>query len=208
MNRDTAQLIVCHDCDLLQREIALKKGCSASCSRCGALLYRNATDSINRTLAWTAAAFIVFIIANIFPIFAIELQGDRSVLNLIEAVSSIWTQKMQLMSLVVFVTTILIPTVEMLSMIYLLSSLKMLRIPFGHIMIMKMIRVVSPWGMIEILMLGMLVSLVKLTSSFKVILGLALWSFGLLTFLLAAAAASFSARHIWNLIDKIGGMKS
>jgi paraquat-inducible protein A len=47
-----------------------------------------------------------------------------------------------------------------------------------------------------------LVSLVKLTSSFKVIPGIALWSFGVLTFLLAAAAASFSARDVWGLLDK------
>jgi paraquat-inducible protein A len=47
----------------------------------------------------------------------------------------------------------------------------------------------------------MLVSLVKLTSSFKVIPGIALYSFGLLTLLLAAAASSFSARDVWARLD-------
>jgi paraquat-inducible protein A len=55
--------------------------------------------------------------------------------------------------------------------------------------------------MIEVLMLGVLVSLVKLTSSFKVIPGIAMWSFGCLTLLLAAAAAAFSARDVWDRLD-------
>lgn len=198
-----SQLIVCHDCDLLQREIPLKKGCTASCSRCGAVLYRNATDSINRTLAFTIAALIVFVIANIFPIFAIELQGGRSSINLLEAVSSIWIQNMQLMALLVFITTFFIPSMEMLSKIYLLLSLKYRRVPLGHSLIMKIIRFTGSWGMIEILMLGILVSLVKLTSSFKVIPGIALWSFGVLTFLLAAATAAFSERNVWKIVDTI-----
>jgi paraquat-inducible protein A len=68
-----------------------------------------------------------------------------------------------------------------------------------------MMRIVEPWSMIEVFMLGMLVSLVKLTSSFKVIPGVALWSFGVLTLLLAAAAASFSTRDVWARLDKKPG---
>jgi paraquat-inducible protein A len=56
--------------------------------------------------------------------------------------------------------------------------------------------------MLEVFMLGVLVSLVKLTSSFKVIPGVALWSFGVLTLLLAAAAASFSVRDVWARLDR------
>jgi paraquat-inducible protein A len=58
-------------------------------------------------------------------------------------------------------------------------------------------RISEPWGMVEVLLLGVLVSLVKLTNSFTVIPGIALWSFGGLTLLLAAAASSFSARDVW-----------
>src|SRR6185369_17589716 len=119
MAHPASQLIACHDCDLLQRDIPLKPGCAASCSRCGAVLYRNATDSIGRTLAYTLAAAVLFVIANLFPIFAIEVQNSRSAINLLGAVSSLWDQQMQFISLIVFVTTILIPALEMVALIYL-----------------------------------------------------------------------------------------
>lgn len=201
MEHQSAQLIACHDCDLLQREIPLKKGCAASCRRCGAVLYRNATDSIDRTLAYTLAAAVLFVIANLFPIFAIEVQEAGSEINLFGAVQSLWDKQMHSVSLLVFLTTILIPALELVTMTYLLLPLKFRSVPAGAYILLGMLKIVKPWGMIEVLMLGVLVSLVKLTSSFKVIPGIALWSFGALTLLLAAAAATFSARDVWARMD-------
>ena len=205
MANHPAQLIACHDCDLLQREIPLKPGCAASCSRCGAVLYRNATDSIERTLAYTLAAAVLFVIANVFPIFAIEVQGSRSAINLAGAVHSLWDQQMQSISLLVLLTTILIPALELITMTYLLLPLKFRRVPAGYTFILRMMRIVEPWGMVEVFMLGVLVSLVKLTSSFKVIPGVALWSFAGLTLMLAAVAASFSPRDVWARLDRKPG---
>ena len=205
MSLHAAPLIACHDCDLLQREIPLNPGCAASCSRCGAVLYRNATDSIDRTLAYTLAAAVVFLVANSFPIFAIEVQGSVTGINLLGAVTSLRDQEMQTISFVVLVTTILVPALELATMTYLLLPLKFLRLPPGYTILLRLMRLVEPWGMIEVFMLGVLVSLVKLTSTFKVIPGVALWSFGLLTLLIAAAAASFSTRDVWNRVDRVRG---
>ncbi len=207
MANHSAQLIACHDCDLLQQEISLKSGCAASCSRCGAILYRNATDSINRTLAYTLAASILFVIANIFPIFAIEVQGGGREINLSGAVRYLWEQQMKSVSLLVVLTTILIPALELVAMSYLLLSLKLRSVPVGHRILLRMISIVGPWSMIDVFMLGVLVSLVKLTNSFTVIPGVALWSFGALTFLYAATSASFSARDVWARLDRKPGVE-
>lgn len=197
------QLIACHDCDLLQREIQLNPGCTATCPRCGAVLYRNATDSINRTLAYSLAAALLFLIANLFPILSIELQGDRASITLYGAVLSLWHQQMKLVSASVFVTAIVIPALELGSMIYLLVPLKLGRLPVGYSRFLRMQQRVQPWSMVEVLLLGVLVSLVKLTQNFKVIPGIAMWSFGLLTLLVAAVASSFSSRDVWSRIDEI-----
>lgn len=207
MANHSAQLIACHDCDLLQQEIPLNSGCAASCSRCGAILYRNATDSINRTLAYTLAASVLFVIANIFPIFAIEVQGGGREINLSGAVRYLWEQQMKSVSLLVVLTTILIPALELVTMSYLLLSLKLRSVPVGHRILLRMISIVGPWSMVDVFMLGVLVSLVKLTNSFKVIPGVALWSFGALTFLYAATSASFSARDVWARLDRKPGVE-
>jgi len=148
---------------------------------------------------------MLFVIANVFPIFAIEIQGSHSEINLLGAVRSLWDQQMQSISLLVFLTTILIPALELIMMIYLLLPLKFRLIPAGYTHFLRTMQIVQPWGMVEVFMLGVLVSLVKLTSSFKVIPGVALWSFGCLTLLLAAASSSFSARDVWARLDRKPG---
>ncbi|HBG06855.1 MAG: paraquat-inducible protein A [Geobacteraceae bacterium GWC2_58_44] len=197
------QLIACHNCDLLQREIPLNPGCTASCRRCGAVLYRNATDSIVRTLAYTLAAVMLFLIANLFPILSIEMKGDRSAITLLGAVISLWDQQMKAVSVVVLITTIVIPAIQLVSMAYLLLPLKFWRMPVGHTLFMRTLQHVQPWSMVEVFLLGVLVSLVKLTQNFKVVPGVAMWSFGLLTLLIAAVASSFSARDVWERLDQI-----
>lgn len=197
-----AQLIACHECDLLQRDIPLNPGCTASCRRCGAILYRNATDSIDRTLAYTLAAAMLFLGANLFPIFSIEVQGDRSAITLFGAVLSLWDQNMKSICTLVFITAILVPAVELVSLTYLLLPLKLGLAPPNYTLFMRTLQYIEPWGMVEVFMLGVLVSLVKLTHNFRVIPGMALWSFGALTLLLAAAAASFSARDLWYELDQ------
>lgn len=109
---------------------------------------------------------------------------------------------MKLVGVVVFLTAIVVPAIELISMIYLLLPLKLGRVPSGYAWFMRTLQYVEPWGMVEVLMLGVLVSLVKLTSNFKVIPGVALWSFGALTLLLAAVASSFSARDVWDRIER------
>ncbi len=198
-------IIACHECDLLQREILLRKGDFATCSRCGSVLYRNLPESLDRTLAFSLAAAVMFLLANTFPIFGIELQGNRMAMNLVEAVHSVWNQEMKLIALLVLITTVLIPAFEIIMMIYLLMSLKFQRMPPGANLILRMLQSVKPWGMVEIFMLGVLVSLVKLSHDFIIIPGVAIWSFGLLTVLIAAVAASFNPRDIWINVERETG---
>ena len=194
-------LVACRECDLLLREIPLLPGGVACCCCCGAALYRNTPGSLARTLALTLAAAILFIVANVYPILGIEIQGVRNATNLCGAVYSLWNQEMRMISSLVCITTILIPAIELIMMIYLLLPLNLQRVPPGISLILRILHSIKPWGMVEVFMLGILVSLVKLADSTNLIPGVALWSFGGVTLLLAAVAASFNPREVWGYLD-------
>jgi paraquat-inducible protein A len=194
----STSLIACHECDLLQREVALPPGSVARCGRCGAVLYRSAHKSFDQTLALILAAGVLLIVANTYPIVGLSIQGKQNATSLYGAVHDLWNQQMQPIAALVFLTTLLVPTAEIAVMTYLLLSLKLGRIPAGFNVIMRILQSVNPWGMVEVFILGVLVALVKLTHYGSIIPGLALWSFGVLTLLLAAAAASFDVRDLWD----------
>lgn len=202
MSTPKKTLIACHECDLLLREIALPPGRVACCPCCGAALYRNQPDSIKRSLALAVASAVLYLIANLFPILGINLQGNGNAVTLLQAVHDLWNQDMHLVSSLTFVTAILVPALELAMMLYLLIPLNFGRVPAGVSLIMRLLQAIKPWGMIEVFMLGILVSLVKLVQDFKIIPGVALWSFGCLTLLLAALASSFNPRDVWMRLDE------
>jgi paraquat-inducible protein A len=190
-------LIACHECDLLQGEIVLPLGSTACCSRCGAVLYRNKPHSLDRTLAFMLGAAVLFVLANLNPLVSLEIQGNWNSTTLFGTVRTLHDQEMTSVALLVFATTILMPALEIGAMLYMLLPLRLGRLPKGLPALFRLIQTVRPWGMVEVLMLGILVSLAKLSQMAAVLPGIALWSFGAVMVLLAAAAASFEPRDLW-----------
>jgi paraquat-inducible protein A len=190
-------VIACHECDLLQREAPLPRGGVVRCGRCGAELYRSHPDSFERSLALTAGAIVLFAIANAFPIVGLKLQGQVIQTTLFHTVQTLWNEDMKSVGMLVFVTTMLVPALQLFALTYLLLPLRLGRVPPHFALVFRMLQAVRPWGMVEVFMLGVLVSLVKLAHLAGVVPGIALWSFGALMFLMAAVAAVFDPRDLW-----------
>lgn len=190
-------LLACHECDLLQRQIPPGRGGIVTCGRCGAVLMRNRLAGNDRALALIAAALILLILANAFPIVGIEAEGLRNATTLMGAVHTLWQEDMWFVALLVGLTTVVLPAFELVAMIFILASLRRDVVPAVLPLLMRMVQAVRPWGMVEVFMLGVLVSVVKLAHLASIVPGIALWAFAGLMLLLSAAAASFNAEAVW-----------
>ncbi|MGB0128185.1 MAG: paraquat-inducible protein A [Rhodocyclaceae bacterium] len=197
-------LVACPECDLVQHEPPAAAGTSVSCLRCGAILFHSRDGSLDRTLALTFGAGILFLLANTFPLVGIEIQGQRSAVTLLGAVQRLWDQDMPLVAALVFLTTIAFPALELTAITYLLLPLKFGHRPAGFAAVFRFVDAVRPWGMVEVFVLGVLVSLVKLAHLANVEPGIALWSFGGLILLLAAEATALDNRDLWARAEAIG----
>ena len=192
-----AKLIACHECDLLQREVHLPLGGIVRCGRCGAELYRSHPDSFDRSLALTAGAIVLFILANSFPIVGLKLQGQVIQTTLFHTVQTLWDGNMKSVGILVFATTMLMPALELFALTYLLVPLRLGRAPPYFAIVFRTMQTVRPWGMVEVFMLGVLVSLVKLAHLAGIVPGIALWAFAALMFVMAAIAAVLDPRDLW-----------
>jgi paraquat-inducible protein A len=166
------------------------------------VLYRDIPDSIDRGLAYALGAAILFIVANIFPIVGLEVQGTLNATSLYGAVEKIWDNDMKGVAALVFATTILIPAVEISLMLYVLLPLKFGRLPGELASILRIVQSVRPWSMTQVFILGVLVALVKLAHLAHVVPGVALWAFGGLIVLLTAAGSTFNMHEMWNLVTE------
>ncbi len=200
MNRN--DLIACHDCDaLLRKPRHCAKG-SARCPRCGAILYRPSAVQLERVSALALGALFTFLIAQAFPIVELEANGVTSQTTLIGALVALWSEGMELVAVIVFCSTFLFPLIELLALLYVLVPIRAGAVPPRFNLVLRAIQFVRPWGMIEVLMLGILVTIVKMTSLARVIPEAALFAFGALTLMLAVVVL-FDPRALWDIADEV-----
>jgi paraquat-inducible protein A len=109
---------------------------------------------------------------------------------------------MQVVAIAVFCSTFLFPLIELIALLYVLVPIRAGVVPPGFNLVLRAIQFVRPWGMIEVLMLGILVTIVKMTSLARVIPEAALFAFGGLTLMLAVVVL-FDPRALWDIADTI-----
>ena len=195
-------LIVCHTCDAVLNRPRLAGKETARCPRCNERLCRGHAAQLDRLCALTLAALIAFAIAQCFPILEMNVSGMHVQTTLTGALDALWHQDMRIVAVMVFCSALLFPLVELAALLYLLVPLRAGRIPPAFDTVLRAIQLVRPWGMIEVFMLGILVTIVKMVSLAQVVPEAALFAFATLTLLLAVAAA-FDPRALWDVADAL-----
>ena len=193
------ELTACHECDLLLNSsfVTMQKS-GASCPRCAAELFRVDSNSLERSLALTCAALILLFLANAFPIVGLNIQGHQVETTLFGTARQLWRDDMPIVALLLLATTVLIPLIEMLALAWVLLPLHFQRRPPGFIWLIRTLQLTHPWAMVEVFILGVLVSLVKLSHLADVLPGPAIWCFGGLMLVLAALSTVLDHRTLWQ----------
>ncbi len=185
---------------------------AALCCRCEAVLRKRRrmkpAKSIEHMLALVVTGIVLFVIANAFPIVSLRVGENEMATTLFASVRYLSTHDMLILAGLVFVTGFGAPLVQLCGLLYILLPLYFNRISVYAPRVYHLVRFVSLWSMPEVLMLGILVSVVKLSAMATVIPGIALWTFGLLIFIVAAILVELDTETLWKQISpKIRSLK-
>nr|WP_321468061.1 paraquat-inducible protein A [uncultured Desulfobulbus sp.] len=155
--------MACPDCDLLNRFPGSGTHATILCARCGAVLFRHRPNSIEHSLALTLAALILFVLSNRFPFLSMQSAGLVQEIIQLSGIYALWGQGLHGLSILLLLTGILVPVVQMGGLFYILAPLHWGNRPARHgARVFRLVQEIAPWGMIEIFMVGILVALVKL----------------------------------------------
>ena len=199
----SSPLIACHECDVLHQAPEVPEGGEARCIRCGAVLIRRTRNSIDRTLALAITALVLFIGANAFPFLTFRLGGDFSETTLLSGIAELWRQEMRLVAALVLFTTVLVPMFHLLALVYILLPLRAGYRAWAVAPIFRLFRKIVPWSMLEVFLLGVLVSTVKLADTAEIVPGIALWSFVILIPVIAASSGALDEHIVWERIGEL-----
>ncbi|MBA4368990.1 MAG: paraquat-inducible protein A [Desulfobacterium sp.] len=190
--------IICHDCDLIQKKPDTPVAGILRCVQCDAVLQKTEKGDTDTTLALILAGIILFILINSFPFLTFRMSGQLQETTLITGIEMFFIQGWWPIGLLVFLATIISPALHLLGLLYILLPLKFgLKMP-GVTRIMRIVTAFQPWSMIEIFMLGILVTVVKLSNDGEITAGISLFALMAFTFVQAAIFYTFNPLLIWE----------
>lgn len=192
---------VCHFCDTLHVAEPLPEGTAARCVCCGAVLYQNRPASLVRVTAFSTTSLILMVVVHSFPFLVMDAASIRTTLNLSSAAGALIHRGSPILGVVLALLTIVTPLSVAGGMIYVCGPLLFGRTAPGAVHVAKWLNKTEPWNMIEVFLLAVLVSLLKLSKVADVHFGMGFWAFGLLMFCMAAAVAGIDRNELWDRLE-------
>lgn len=196
--------IACHSCDLLVSVAGLKDGQSASCPRCGCFLTRFRQDAYQRVLAFASAGLIFLLLANSFSFLSFSSSGLESVMTLRQTPGALWVNGMPEVAILVAAFIIVIPASVLVLMLLLSISLDRGDYQPWLAPVAKAVFLAQNWSMVEVFIIGVIVSLVKIAAMATVVVGLAFWAYAAFTICFTVAVASLDRYQCWERIEALG----
>ncbi len=194
-------LVACHDCDALFRIRPLESGERMICPHCGATLFSHRANAVPRAAAFGVSAASLFLVANIFPFIELRAGGQVSQIVLAQSVSALEAHGSPGLAAAVAVFILGAPLLTITGLLYLLLPLLRGRRLPGASRVCRWVYGSGTWNMIEVFLLGVLVSLLKLGDIATVTLGVSFWAFAGLIICLAAAVSSIDRRDLWDQLE-------
>ena len=192
--------VACETCGLVQRLPALAPGATAECARCGARLTRSHRGSLARTAAFSVAALMFYLPANLYPILRLEWYGAHSENTAWDGAIALFRQGQPVIGVIVFLASIAVPFLKLLALFYLVATVGFRSAAWRRqrAWLFRALEVIGPWAMLDVFVMSVLVALVKLGELATVVPGRGLFSFTAVAVLTIMASASFDARLIWE----------
>lgn len=194
-------LVACPDCDLVQRLPELPMGASARCPRCDKELWRRRPASLERTLALSVAAAILYVVAQSVPMLGLSAVGHQASTTVIQGAEQLWNDGREVVAVLVVLTTVVAPGLQIGFMLAIALAAHRPRVPRWVGTLLRHHPTATTWSMLEVMMLGVLVALVKIADYATVIPGMAMYTLGALVFLLAAIQSAFDPHEVWQRIE-------
>jgi paraquat-inducible protein A len=192
-----APYLVCEHCDAVYRNRAIARDDLLRCRRCGAVLARGHGLALDGQLALTLGALLAFGIGSLSPIVTLELRGIHTEASLLHATWLTWREGEHLAAVLSIATAFVFPLGVILLRLWVLVPLVRGRPVRALAPVMRLLRWMLRWSMVEVFMLGVLVAVVRSAGVTNVVLGAGIFAYIALTVLLTAIHAA-GLQALWD----------
>lgn len=195
--------IACRHCDRLLSVANLKEGETAACPRCGHFLTRIIPDAYARVLSFSVAALILLVMANSYSFLSFSSTGLESVITLRQTPGAVWEYGMPWVAIMVAAFIIIIPAFVLILLLLLCIPLQGGQYQPWLIPVAKGVFLTQNWSMVEVFIIGVIVSLVKIADMATVELGISFWAYAGFSVCFTLAISNLDRYQCWERIEAL-----
>ena len=181
----------------------LQDGQTARCTRCGQFLTRYRSDSLERVLAFNVAALVALAVACSFPFMQFKSSGFENLMTLPQTALELYHNDMPVLSLLVAAFIILIPSAVLILQLILVSLMLRGRQSAWLPRVGRLMYSLETWSMVDVFLIGVIVSLVKIAHMATVVLGISFYAYAGFTILFVLAISNLDRFQCWRQIEAL-----
>ncbi len=189
----------CHTCGKVS-PVALER-----CPRCDSHLHLRKPASIEGTVALMSAAAALYIPSHLLPIMTVVELGEVTNHTIIGGMTTFWETGAYPIAIVIFIASILIPLLKIAALTWLCSAATGKAHPspetLGRVYLVT--ELLGRWSMIDIFVVGIMVSVMQLGNYMTVTPGPGALAFAGVVVLTMLAAMRFEPRLLWDRLDEM-----
>ncbi len=194
--------VACQQCDALYDKPQLKQGQIAKCNHCGSTLIERKVDSIERSFNWSLAGLILMLPAILLPIMGVTLAGQFHQASLFDCILVLIDRGFFMIACLVFLFAIAVPIVRLTGALYLSYCFKFNHLKPSLLIFFRAYHHLDHWAMLNVFMLGIVVSMYKLIDDTELSVNLGLFSFILWLICSTMAAIALDQDYIWDKLER------
>jgi len=197
-----SSITACPGCDLLLPAPAVPDGRYLACGRCGTVLSKSYRHSLDRVLALSCAGLLLYLPAMFLPLMTLSSLGIKEKASVVDSCIGFFTNGYILVSFIVFLTAVIVPFLKIFLPFITAVSIKTGRRSPLLIRAFKFHKHLEDWGMVEVYLLGILITLIKMGDVASIDFNLGFFCFIGLVLLSMAVTVSLDRQLFWHCLDR------
>ncbi len=188
----------CHHCDELLLIPILTGKERAMCPRCGSFIRSGKVFSYEQLFCLTLTALILLFVSLPYPFISLNANGNETVLSLLDSVHGVYLHDHPLLALTLFLSIVAIPILATGSSLLIFGMLWSRYATAVFPTVFRVFHFCTSWMMVEVFVIAVLVSLLKIASMARVELGISFYSYSLYVIFAGVILSQIDRSVLWE----------
>lgn len=194
----------CPDCDLLLYHKNPPPGYTLLCPRCGRAISRGSANAFAKVLALSLSGLLLYPPAMLLPLISLNSFGFSGSANILESILNFYRNDFHLVAVMTLLAAVVFPLLLLAASFF--FSLRLLRPrPAASLerwkVLLRLYLHLEEWAMVEVYLIGILVTIIKMSGTAEIAYGPGIWCFAVLVVISLAISVIVDRHLFWQAMD-------